>query len=278
MSHELQNLGAAIHTLRANNPGLMTGAGTQSYLIGHRQLLLVDPGPDLPEQSGRLLAAVDALQAQVCGIVLTHLHRDHAAAAAQLQAQTHAPIYAMPAHPEDGLQVQGLDIRRLQDGDDIACDRGSLRVIHTPGHVDNHCCFWWPSSGDLLTGDHLITGSTVVIIPPYGHMGRYMQSLQRLLDLPLRRLLPGHGAAMSEALAIVAATLRHRRDREAKVRAALQQQAQELTALLPRVYDDVAVHLHPIAALSLQAHLIHLQEQGQACATASGWRLTASSR
>ncbi len=275
---DLRCLGPHLHTLCAHNPSPMTGAGTQSYFIGQHELLLVDPGPDLPDQCARLLQAIAALDGRLCGIVLTHLHRDHAPAARALHASTGAPIYAMPATPADSLQLQDLPLQALHDGQLLATDGGDLRTVHTPGHVDNHCCFWWESGGDLLTGDHLITGSTVVIIPPYGHMGRYMDSLERLSHWPIRRLLPGHGAPMRDAQAVIAATLAHRRARAAKVLAQLRPESEALASLLTRVYDDAPTHLHALAALSLQAHLLQLQEEGLAEESASGWRLTASSR
>ncbi len=274
---DLQCLGPKLHTLRAHNPSFMTGAGTQSYFIGRDELLIVDPGPDLPDQCDRLLHAIAALDARLCGIVLTHLHRDHAPAARALHARTGAPIYAMAADRKDSLQVQDLPLQPLHEGQLLMSDGGALRVVHTPGHVDNHCCFWWEAGGDLLTGDHLITGSTVVIIPPYGHMGRYMASLERLSHWPIERLLPGHGAPMQDAQGVISATLAHRRARADKVLAQLQAQSRDLATLLACVYDDVPIHLHALAALSLQAHLLHLQEQDLAIEDAQGWRLTASS-
>ncbi len=272
---DLVTLGPGLHRLTAHNPGIMTGQGTQSYLIGQRRMTLVDPGPDLPDQVPRIMQALAELGASLECIVLTHTHRDHSPAAALLQDQLSVPVLGCP--PTDLLRQDTCTriTRILSDGEVLTTECGPLRVIATPGHVGNHLSYYLEDRGDVLTGDHVIAGSTVVIIPPSGHMGDYMASLQRLLDTQAHRILPGHGDPLEPAAPVLEWTLAHRRQRELKVMQMLHTLPGDVAGLTPRVYDDVPVQLHPVAQFSLLAHLLWLEEQGLARQDAFGiWGLT----
>ncbi len=147
----------------------------------------------------------------------------------------------------------------------LAAGGGTLRVLHTPGHASNHVCLLLEQQGWLLTGDHLMSGSTVVILPPDGSMRLYLQSLVRLRTLPLAALLPGHGGAILDPPAEIDRVIAHRSKREDKVVAALRREgAASLDVLLPRVYDDTPVALHWLARFSLLAHLQKLVEEERA--------------
>jgi glyoxylase-like metal-dependent hydrolase (beta-lactamase superfamily II) len=251
--------------LVAPNPGVMTGPGTNTYLVGEQELAVIDPGPD---DAAHVRAILAAGAGRIRWILCTHTHLDHAAAAATLKKATGAKTAAMAqaGTPAPGAEhnVRSVLDRPLADGDTIDLDGCSLRALHTPGHASNHLCFLLLQTGMLFTGDHVMQGSTVVIGPPDGNMRSYLQSLRRLLELELAVLAPGHGYLIHDPHAEAARLIEHRLRRESKVREALLEAGgiAPLVTLLPRVYDDVPPTLHPLAAKSLQAHLDKLVEDG----------------
>jgi glyoxylase-like metal-dependent hydrolase (beta-lactamase superfamily II) len=152
--------------------------------------------------------------------------------------------------------------------DDDLC----LRILHTPGHASNHACLLNEASGLLFTGDHLMSGSTVVILPPDGSMRRYVDSLRRLRELPISDLAPGHGSLIANGLAEIDRVTAHRLARESKVVAALRRRGPAaLDAILAEVYDDVPRFMHPVARYSLLAHLIKLEEEGRVQRDVETW-------
>jgi glyoxylase-like metal-dependent hydrolase (beta-lactamase superfamily II) len=263
--------------LVAPNAGVMTGPGTNTYLVGVQHIAVIDPGPADAAHLEAILAAAKGLAAanglagdngRIRWILCTHTHLDHAAAAMSLQRATGAKIAAMtkaatvPGMEHDARLV--LD-RPLAEGDAIEIDAGlSVVAVHTPGHASNHLCFLLPETGMLFTGDHVMQGSTVVIAPPDGNMRAYLQSLQRLRALEINTLAPGHGHLIHTPHAEAERLIEHRLARESKVRQALHEAggSAPLAALLPHVYSDVPQTLHPLAARSLQAHLEKLIEDG----------------
>ncbi|MES2918442.1 MAG: MBL fold metallo-hydrolase [Pseudomonadota bacterium] len=260
----------------APNPGFMTGAGTNSYLIGRHEIAVLDPGPALPGHIEALLAAAAFLGGQIRWIVLTHTHEDHAPAAVELQHRTGAVILAQPPLAGDPAQASIPVDSPLRHGDRLTTDEFSLRVLHTPGHVGNHLCFLLEEEELLFSGDHLINGSTVVIVPPSGNMADYLRSLQMLSHEAISRIAPGHGDLIANAQALVQYTIHHRLAREAKVRGKLSGLAQTLSDLVPHVYDDVSPALHAVAQYSLHAHLIKLRDEGLVLESAEGWHLPAA--
>ena len=259
----------------APNPGVMTGPGTNSYLVGcpeRNRWTVIDPGP----ADGGLNAHLDALLAAAPGpierIVVTHTHKDHSPAAQALAQRTGAPVMgqAAPAHP--GQDTDFLPHHRLHDGqwlplslDTDPEEQGlGLKVLHTPGHASNHLCFELPHRHLLFTGDHLMQGSTVVINPPDGDMAAYLQSLTQLRERPLRWLAPGHGFVVARPQAAIDQLIAHRLAREAKVLAALTAEPRRLVELVGSAYDDVSSALHGVAQRSLLAHLIKLARDGRA--------------
>lgn len=266
------------HVLRvtAANAGIMTGSGTNSYIIGDIQgagpLAVIDPGPALPAHIDALLAA--------CGerlqhILVTHTHGDHSPAATVLKTRTGARLYGMSIE-QDGFQDRSfIPDTVLHDGEILNIGSCTVQAIHTPGHVGNHLCYWLTETRQLFTGDHLINGSTVVIIPPGGSMRDYLSSLKKLEAWPVGELLPGHGDVISDGPALIAATWRHRIMREKKVLSRMRDTAQPCTldTLVKSVYDDVPPMLHPIAMRSLHAHLIKLEEDGMVRSEGEKWFL-----
>jgi glyoxylase-like metal-dependent hydrolase (beta-lactamase superfamily II)/8-oxo-dGTP pyrophosphatase MutT (NUDIX family) len=248
--------------ITAPNPGAMTGPGTNAYLVGEKELAVIDPGPSIDTH----LAAMQAAGAgRVRWILTTHTHVDHSPAAEQLQAATGAEVIGMPA-PEHGNQDRHFKPDRVPaHGERLALGGVTLRAIHTPGHASNHLCYLLEQTKMLFTGDHVMQGSTVVINPPDGDMRKYLGSLEALLAEDIAIIAPGHGYLIGAPHKEVRRLVAHRLAREAKVTAALARGGERsLEELVPEVYDDVPARLHPVAARSLLAHLQKLVADGSA--------------
>lgn len=251
-------LSPGVVRLTAPNPGPMTGPGTNSYLVGTTEVVVVDPGPDEP---AHVDALVEAGAGRVRWIVVTHTHPDHAPAAAALAQRTGAEVLGFG--PRDGFEPD----RVVGDGFELGGDDFCLRAVHTPGHASNHLCWMMLGEQLLFSGDHIMQGSTVVIAPPDGDMAEYLASLQLLLDLdpPMRAIAPGHGVLIESPGSVVQAVIAHRLEREGAVRQALQSARRgSVDDLLPTVYADVPEALHPVARYSLWAHLRKLRAEGAA--------------
>jgi glyoxylase-like metal-dependent hydrolase (beta-lactamase superfamily II)/8-oxo-dGTP pyrophosphatase MutT (NUDIX family) len=245
----------------APNPGMMTGPGTNTYLVGREKLAVIDPGPDDASHVEAILAAAAG---RIAWILCTHTHRDHSPAAAALQRATGATVIGRPAPPggrQDETFAPGHVPRhgeRLMLGDLV------LDALHTPGHASNHLCYRLASTGMLFTGDHVMQGSTVVINPPDGDMQAYLRSLEALLDVDIAIIAPGHGYLIGAAHQEIRRLIAHRLAREAKVISVLTRVGMATAeALLPAVYDDVDARRHAVAARSLAAHLRKLVADGR---------------
>ncbi len=259
----------------ADNGSVMTGPGTNTYLIGGanaERWAVIDPGPALD-------AHVDAIVAAAPGpidrIFVTHTHKDHSPAALALKARTGATVLGLqPRHKEwqDGTFVADVT---LHGGERITLAEGThLAVVHTPGHASNHLCYLLEEEKTLFTGDHVMQASTVVINPPDGDMATYIASLRRVAELDLDWLAPGHGFLMAEPRAAIEAIVAHRLRRESKVVDALGELGPaSAETLLAAVYADVPPHLHAMAMRSLTAHLLKLRDEGRAAESAGEWAL-----
>ena len=241
----------------------MTAAGTNTYVIGERSLAIVDPGPADAVHIDAILAAVAGRE--VRHILVTHTHPDHSPAAALLAQITGAQLIGCVSI-DDGHQDRSFVVdKNVYDGELIEGDGYTLEAIATPGHVGNHFCYLLREESALLTGDHIMGGSSVVIVPPSGDMSDYLASLARLKCYPLASLLPGHGPQLDNPLQIIEGLLAHRLMREEKVVQKLAQAGEvTLEELTPKVYDDVDQSLHLVAQVSLWAHLLKLEKDGRA--------------
>ncbi len=277
--------------LTAPNPGVMTGPGTNSYLVGdvHTGFIAIDPGPADADHLQRLWQAAvfpDGSGGNIRQIVCTHSHPDHAPGAKPLQAlcaqgkaaESLVPaILGMPSAATARAASVFTPDRALQDGEVLRLTpmpatagypddaQHSLRVIHTPGHAANHLCLLLQEDGLLFSGDHILNGSTTVIDPPDGHMGHYLQSLDALAlactEWQAEYILPAHGHVMPNALAAIAHLKAHRLQREAKIARVMQANPHgSLDQWLPLAYDDVDPRIWPVARRSLLAHVEHLQQ------------------
>lgn len=265
----LVGLAPGVARLVAPNPGMMTGPGTNTYILGSRELAIVDPGPAL---AAHLAALRQAVTAPVRWLFVTHTHPDHSPAAAVLAADCAATLIGRPA-PANGPQDRTFQPDRVPcDGEVFEAADFSLQAVPTPGHASNHVCYLHAPTGWLFTGDHIINGSTVVVDPPDGNMSDYLDSLVRLQRLQCTALAPGHGALIRDPLAAIDGLVRHRLAREAKVGGAVSAHpGATLGELVKVVYDDVDTGRHPVAERSLLAHLQKLERDSRIACRGDRW-------
>jgi glyoxylase-like metal-dependent hydrolase (beta-lactamase superfamily II) len=264
-------LAPGVRRLLAPNPSLMTGPGTNTYLIGVHEIAVVDPGP---AQAGHLASIVGRAGGPIRWVLATHTHPDHSPGVAALAARTGAQVLGMPAPAGRHQDTSFVPDRVLSDGDRLVTGEFELAAVHTPGHASNHLCFRHRATDWLLTGDHIIEGSTVVIDPPDGNMRDYLSSLARVRALSPAALLPGHGDRIDDPGRVIDSIVAHRLARERAVRGALDSHPDSSAAeLVPVVYADVGRHLHGWAERSLTAHLIKLAGDGIAVERHGRWRL-----
>ena len=267
---ETVRLSALVRRVTAPNPGMMTGPGTNTYIVGTDALALIDPGPDSAAHCDTILSATGG---RLRWILCTHTHLDHSPGARALQHATRAQVIGMRAPPGASQDAHFAPDRVLKHGEVLDCGEFALRAVHTPGHASNHLCYLLEAEKLLFTGDHVMQGSTVVITPPDGDMIDYLKSLHALLALDIARIAPGHGHAIDEPHAEARRLIAHRLQREQKVIDAFAaKDPATLDELLPVVYADVPPRLHPVARRSLHAHLIKLAREGRAIETNEEWR------
>lgn len=270
-SGRAEDVAPQVCRLLAPNPSMMTGPGTNTYLLGAERNVVIDPGPLI---ASHVDAIVELSGGDLRAILVTHTHPDHSPAAAKLAQLTGAPLYGRPApdgrHQDKSFRPDHI----LGDRDRFEAGDVRLRVLHTPGHASNHLCYLRESDGLLFTGDHIIQGSTVVIDPPDGSMNDYLDSLRRLKNEAVRTIAPGHGNLFDEPFKAIDWIINHRLEREQKIVDALRQHAQKTVEELTRlVYADVDERLYPVAERSLLAHLLKLQGEQRAIARNERWQL-----
>jgi glyoxylase-like metal-dependent hydrolase (beta-lactamase superfamily II)/8-oxo-dGTP pyrophosphatase MutT (NUDIX family) len=264
-----KRLDARVTRLIAPNPGMMTGPGTNTYLVGEQDLAVIDPGPDIDSHVEKIVAEG---KGRIRWILCSHTHVDHSPAAAKLKAATGATVLGRPAPA--GQDATFAPDRVIADGDRLFLGGVTFRAIHTPGHASNHICYLLEDTRMLFTGDQVMQGSTVVISPPDGDMRAYLASLERLLAEELAIIAPGHGYLIGEPQRELRRLIAHRLAREKKVVDAIGRlRAASLEELLPVVYDDVPARILGAAARSLTAHLDKLVADGRARADGGRYAL-----
>ena len=255
----------------AGNAGMMTGPGTNTYLLGEAEVAVLDPGPDDAQHLDAILAAAGA---PIRWVVCTHTHRDHSPLASVLAQRTGATVIGLPP-PADGRQDDSFaPEHKPADGEILVLGDIELTAIHTPGHASNCVCYLVARERLLVTGDHVLEGVSPVILPPDGSMGEYLNSIDKLFDFDFDRIAPGHGDVMVQGKKVLEALRAHRLAREDKVlRNLLKLDAANIDSLIPLVYDDVPADRHQWARLTLQAHLIKLAQEGRVAELNGIWRL-----
>jgi glyoxylase-like metal-dependent hydrolase (beta-lactamase superfamily II) len=248
----------------------MTGPGTNTYLVGDLEPVVVDPGPADPVHTEAIIEATRPL-GPVRTIVVTHTHVDHAPGAATLAAATNANVLGFA--PAEGFEPddcvgEGWSLSvPLRPGPSHEPSTLTLRALHTPGHASDHLCWLVEEHALLLTGDHVMHGSTVVIRPPDGDLHQYLGSLVRVRDeVPaITTLGPGHGRLMDHVPEVIDALVAHRLGRHERVAEALTRRGGgTVDDLLDEVYGDVTEQQLPVARFSLWAHLRALVQEGRA--------------
>ena len=247
---------------------------TNAYLVGERDMVLLDPGSGDERELAQLFDLIDHLRAEgrtLKLVALTHHHADHVAGVAAVRERYHVKV---AAHADVARHVK-IDVA-LEDGERLPLASGirpwDLRVVGTPGHMRDHLCFLHESSGALFCGDHVAGTGTVVIDPPEGDMRAYLDSLERLIALEPTSLFPAHGSPQGAAVRRLRALVAHRLEREAKVLGALGPEPRTVPELVPLVYTDVKPELWSWAERSLLAHLLKLEGDGRASRTGEAWR------
>jgi len=248
-----------VRRITAGNPGMFTGPGTNTYLIGDEEVTVIDPGPALHEH----IEAIIQASANIKQILLTHTHPDHSPGTRLLQDNIGVPVFALITESSKDQDITFTPERILIDGEIIANEYYSIEVIHTPGHASNHLCYLLKDEKLLFTGDHIMDGSTVVIASPDGSMQDYIDSLAKLKEYDLNKIAPGHGELIDKPYAVVDWIIKHRFERESKVIDVLKQHnSGDLNTLVKDIYSDVNPMLHPVAKWSLESHLVKLMDEG----------------
>ena len=260
-----------ITRITAPNASAYTFTGTNSFLLGHERLAVLDPGPDDPVH---LAALADAIGGRpVDAIILTHTHRDHSASAARLARDLGAPLWFGGPHrlsrplrrfERNPIRKSGdwalLPDRILSDGENITAGDLPLIVHTTPGHCANHLAF---SAGDtLLSGDHVMGWNSTLVSVPDGSMADYLASLDKVIALPCRQYLPAHGGPITDGPGYASALRAHRQMRNHQVVAAVSAGARTVTAIVAAIYPSQPLPVRRAAGMTIMAHVEYLEGLG----------------
>jgi len=270
---QVQEVAPGVRAIVADNPGPFTFKGTISYIVGHGQVAIIDPGPD---DVAHVAALLDAVRGEtVTHIFVTHTHRDHSPAAAKIKDATGAKVLAQgphrPARPLHTGEIRRLDASvdldfrpdiKLADGEIVNGKDWTLQALATPGHTANHMAYAFKEADLLFAGDHVMAWSTTIVAPPDGAMSDYMASLQKLAERSEPLYLSGHGAPVRDAPRYVQYLIRHRQAREASILHRLGKGAADIPTIVRAVYIGLDPRLVGAAALSVLAHLEELVARG----------------
>ena len=263
---KLEELEPGIARVLAHNPSAFTYYGTQTYLLGEREVSVVDPGPDLPEHVDAIVEAIGGRK--VIAIMCTHTHRDHSPAARPLADRIGAaiigcaPLALETVGPRADAAFDGdyAPDRLLADGEGIEVDGHQVTAVATPGHTSNHLCYAY--RGALISGDHVMGWSTTVVVPPDGDMAAYMASLEKLRQRDDRVYYPAHGPAVTKPQQYVRHLVGHRMQREKQILGLVRDNRETIGDIVANAYPGLDPRLVPAAGGSVLAHLVDLERRG----------------
>ena len=278
LTHVAQLLSPLVRRVLAPNPSPFTYTGTQTYLVGHGDVAVIDPGPDDPAHVDAILAA--AAGETIGAILCTHTHRDHSPAALLLKAATGATIIgcAPLSLDDDGPRADAAfdtdyaPDRVLRDGERLSSGGWTIEAIATPGHTSNHLCYALIEEAALFTGDHVMGWSTTVVSPPDGDMAAYMASLALLQTSADTVYYPAHGEPVTNPQQFVRGLAGHRKQREGQILRLLGEGVGLVADMVPRMYAGIDARLYGAAGRSVLAHLIDLQTRGLTREHAGHWQ------
>lgn len=254
----------------APNPSLMTGPGTNTIIVGGADgAMVIDPAIDDPAYFDAILAECER-RGGIRRILITHGHHDHWDGAAALSKRTGVTVYS---YSKQGIPPTDSEIG---DGTTFPVGDDTLRAIYTPGHRNDHLCFLLEKRKTLFAGDIVAGVGTVVIIPPEGDMQEYLDTLKHLQTLAIAEMVPAHGPTITNVQEKLQEYIDHRLQREQQVLDALEElpPGVSIPNIVKQVYMDVDPRLHPVAAWSVEAHLIKLEREGLVERLNDGWTLT----
>lgn len=271
-------LSPLVQRVIADNPGPFTYTGTGVYIIGGDSVAVIDPGPNTETHRASLWKALEGRK--VSHVLVTHHHMDHSPLANPLAAEHGCQVhgYGLQMREPEGGEVRleaGDDLSfkpdvELRDGAVISGEGWTLEALHTPGHTSNHLCFALQEENILFSGDHIMGWSTSVVSPPDGHMGDYLSSLDRVKARNFARIWPTHGTSIDDPTKFVSEYIAHRYIREDQILDAIKSGLHAITDMVASIYKDVDKRLHPAAAHSVLAHLIHMEETGRVKSKSNG--------
>jgi ribonuclease/clavin/mitogillin len=259
-----------IQMLPVRTPTLPPATHTNTFLVGTREAVVVEPATPYREEQDLMVEWVQAARlkgVEPVAILATHHHPDHVGGAMALKERLQLPLWAhaMTAQRLDGIvEVDML----IQDGERIVLDGPTptaLSALHTPGHAPGHLCFTDEATGIMIAGDMVASVGTIIVEPTDGDMLLYIESLRKMAELEPAALLPAHGDFIREPQAILSFYIEHRLMRERKVLEALEARGKPSRPrhLVAQAYDDTPKHLWPLALQSIEAHLIKLEREGR---------------
>ena len=259
--------------LTAPNPSPMTSTGTNTYILGRKELLIIDPGPN-SEAHLRNIMEVIPKYTKVTHILITHSHLDHSGLAPKLSKILNAPTLAFGTALDGlsndmksickmgltsekfGIDTEFVPDHFLKDEEKISSREWEVVAHHTPGHLSNHICYQYLDK--LFTGDHIMEWSTSVISPPEGDVSQFINSCEKIYNLHCEKFYPGHGLPVENPGQRIAELIEHRKKREIEILNFLKNRDATISQITKKIYLNIDQNLLSVASRNVKAHLVDL--------------------